>query len=75
MLATIVIAIIIIYNLLKFVLDKGDSIESEVTEAGSRAGAENGSREDYVRGYYVSAERESDGFGQDFDGYRSGARF
>lgn len=37
-------------------------------QAQLRAGADEGSREDYIRGYYSGSERFIDGDGQDLDG-------
>lgn len=69
-----IIFAIIVYNVWKYV-NGGLSVKSETTTASVGGGSEEGSREDYIRGYYVGSEREPDGFGQDFDGYRSGERF
>lgn len=65
---------LIVYNIWKS-LKGGSIVESEVASVSVGAGSGEGGREDYIRGYYVSTEREPDGFGENVDGYRSGERF
>jgi hypothetical protein len=62
----------LIYNVWKSL--GGKYVKDSVAKADVGAGSVDGGREDYIRGYYVGSEREPDGFGQNFDGYRSGAR-